>query len=214
MKKINTVFILMIISLFFSCSEKKKDDYSKIIELLKLNQYDVAFTKLEKYKNSDEKYLYLGVYYAYKKDFKQADESYKKGLKINPKNIKICINSSVLLVTQERYQEAKRNLLECEKIDSKNPTVQFYLAVLDDIIGNDSDVLDRLSKIDTSELTGKEYEKLGVISEKHDKKTLAIKFYDYAIIKYREEKDFNSVTKLFEKVIKGKKRNSVQLQRD
>ncbi|MBN2694758.1 hypothetical protein JXR93_08850 [bacterium] len=213
MKRKVSILIIIFVNLFLSCNvENKKDDYLVISEFFKQKKYDIAFEKLKKYKDSDEKYLYLGVYYSQKKDYKQADDSYKNGLEINPENIKICINRSVLLTLQEKYKDAKNRLLECEKIDSKNQIVQFYFILLNDILGETTELIDRLTKIDTSELSGNQYEKLGIICEKNDKKTLAIKFYDYAIIKYREEKNFNSITKLFEKVVRGKQRNSVHLQ--
>ncbi len=61
----------------------QSDKLEEALELLKLNQYY--------YPESSHAYVALGDYYARLKDFKQANEQYKKALALNPKFIRTAV---------------------------------------------------------------------------------------------------------------------------
>ena len=122
MKKINYIYILILILTFFDLSAEI-NYFQKGKNLFTDKKYDLAKFKFEQdlvfNPKNENSYLYLAKIFKLKKDDNQEESNLKTVILLNPKNEEAIYNLALLKIRKSNYSETKK-LLDSFKKNCQN----------------------------------------------------------------------------------------------
>lgn len=213
MKKILFVFLL----LFFAC--KANIDKNKQIEhLLSVANYAEAKEIALTFKESERKYIYLGIIESKLQNFDKAKNYFNEVLKIDENNFKALFNLGIIEVKQKKYEEAYMYFKKAEKINETNADLILSISQLFLEQNKKEESLIYVQKTEKlKDLTADNYLRIGYIYENLSKKQLAAKYYENFVTKARFENsqtDKNLIDEISRKVFILRNRESVKIEID
>ena len=184
MKILLLISYIFLIVIPFSCDKKNdKDNISFFIK----NDPNLAIEKLNKKKDSIEKFHMLGVTYALLKKYDKSEKFYKKALKLDKKNVDIILNYSKLKAKQKNFKEALELI---RKIKKKTANVKITLAQLYLLLNSPDRAIDALKDLNKEKLSLEQMKKIIYIYDQTKSRYLMAEMYEYYIDK-NDNKDEN-----------------------